>query len=388
MVARRIRSRFGTIAVGVRAIPPGAGIPVRHSWPAGNGRMIGPRALRREGGPAPGPHGPDRQPSRRRQRGRPGGAAIANGRPAFRAIDQEEFRSMTTEQAAATINPWAVAQQQFDLAAEHLKLDPGIRAVLREPRRALTVDVPGPDGRRDDPRLHRLPRPAQPGPRPGQGRHPLPPGRHARRGQGPRDVDDLEVRGRRHPVRRRQGRRHRRPQEALHEGARGADPPVHHRDQRAHRARARHPGAGRQHDAPDHGLDDGHLLHARRVHGPGRRDRQADQPRRVRGSQRGHGARLRLYDRGRGEAPRHRPHQDHHRGPGLRQRRVDRRAPHARRGLHGRRRLRHPGRDPQPGRPRHREGRRLEAGARHGRRVPRQHQDHERRAPRAPRATS
>ena len=36
----------------------------------------------------------------------------------------------------------------------------------------------------------------------------------ARRGQGPRDVDDLEVRGRRHPVRRRQGRRDRRPQEA------------------------------------------------------------------------------------------------------------------------------------------------------------------------------
>ena len=49
---------------------------------------------------------------------------------------------MTTEQAAATINPWAVAQQQFDLAAEHLKLDPGIRAVLREPRRALTVTFP------------------------------------------------------------------------------------------------------------------------------------------------------------------------------------------------------------------------------------------------------
>ena len=49
---------------------------------------------------------------------------------------------MTTEQVAATINPWAVAQQQFDLAAEHLKLDPGIRQVLREPRRALTVTFP------------------------------------------------------------------------------------------------------------------------------------------------------------------------------------------------------------------------------------------------------
>jgi glutamate dehydrogenase (NAD(P)+) len=37
---------------------------------------------------------------------------------------------------------WAVAQQQFDLAAKRLNLDPGIAAVLREPRRQLTVHVP------------------------------------------------------------------------------------------------------------------------------------------------------------------------------------------------------------------------------------------------------
>jgi len=49
---------------------------------------------------------------------------------------------MTTEQIAATINPWAVAQQQFDLAAEHLNLGPGLRQVLREPRRELTVHFP------------------------------------------------------------------------------------------------------------------------------------------------------------------------------------------------------------------------------------------------------
>ncbi len=49
---------------------------------------------------------------------------------------------MTTEQAAATINAWAVAQRQFDLAAERLNLDAGLRAVLREPRRALTVTFP------------------------------------------------------------------------------------------------------------------------------------------------------------------------------------------------------------------------------------------------------
>ena len=49
---------------------------------------------------------------------------------------------MTTEHAAARINPWQVAQQQFDLAADRLNLDPGLRHVLREPRRELTVHFP------------------------------------------------------------------------------------------------------------------------------------------------------------------------------------------------------------------------------------------------------
>ena len=49
---------------------------------------------------------------------------------------------MTTEKVAEQINPWAVAQQQFDLAAERLNLDEGMRRVLREPRRELTVHFP------------------------------------------------------------------------------------------------------------------------------------------------------------------------------------------------------------------------------------------------------
>jgi glutamate dehydrogenase (NAD(P)+) len=54
---------------------------------------------------------------------------------------------MTTEKAADKsaaphINPWQVAQQQFDLAAERLNLDEGMRRVLREPRRELTVHFP------------------------------------------------------------------------------------------------------------------------------------------------------------------------------------------------------------------------------------------------------
>jgi glutamate dehydrogenase (NAD(P)+) len=49
---------------------------------------------------------------------------------------------MTTEPVTAPINAWAVAQQQFDLAAERLHLDEGIRRVLREPRREFTVHFP------------------------------------------------------------------------------------------------------------------------------------------------------------------------------------------------------------------------------------------------------
>jgi len=49
---------------------------------------------------------------------------------------------MATEQVAVAINPWRVAQQQFDLAAEQLNLSPGLRKVLREPKRELTVHFP------------------------------------------------------------------------------------------------------------------------------------------------------------------------------------------------------------------------------------------------------
>ena len=172
-------------------------------------------------------------------------------------------------------------QQQFDLAAERLGLDPGMRLVLREPRREFTCPLPGPHGRRVGPGLHRLSRPAQPGARSGQGRHPLPPGRQPRRGQGPGDVDDLEVRRGRHPLRRRQGRRHRRSQEAVEEGAGGPDPALLHRDRGPDRAREGHPGPRRQHQRPGHGLDDGHVLHARRLHRPRGGHGQADQPGRL-----------------------------------------------------------------------------------------------------------
>ncbi len=40
------------------------------------------------------------------------------------------------------LNPFRIAQIQFDIAAEHLKLDPGLRQILRSPKRALEVSVP------------------------------------------------------------------------------------------------------------------------------------------------------------------------------------------------------------------------------------------------------
>jgi glutamate dehydrogenase (NAD(P)+) len=52
---------------------------------------------------------------------------------------------MAVETVAATpeVNdPWLNAQRQFDAAADVLHLDPGIRAILREPQRELSVNFP------------------------------------------------------------------------------------------------------------------------------------------------------------------------------------------------------------------------------------------------------
>jgi glutamate dehydrogenase (NAD(P)+) len=40
------------------------------------------------------------------------------------------------------LNPFRIATRQFDIAADQLKLDPGLREVLRAPRRALTLSLP------------------------------------------------------------------------------------------------------------------------------------------------------------------------------------------------------------------------------------------------------
>ncbi len=40
------------------------------------------------------------------------------------------------------LNPFSIAQKQFDRAAEFLKLDPGMRAILKQPKRQLVVSIP------------------------------------------------------------------------------------------------------------------------------------------------------------------------------------------------------------------------------------------------------
>ncbi len=40
------------------------------------------------------------------------------------------------------LNPYRIAQIQFDMAAEFLKLDAGLRQILRTPRRLMEVSVP------------------------------------------------------------------------------------------------------------------------------------------------------------------------------------------------------------------------------------------------------
>ena len=89
------------------------------------------------------------------------------------------------------LNPFRIAQIQFDMAAEYLKLDPGLRQILRTPQARPGSCRPR---KMDNGRSKCSPdfacsttwRAAR------QGRPPLSPQRHARRSESARRVDDLE----------------------------------------------------------------------------------------------------------------------------------------------------------------------------------------------------
>ena len=194
---------------------------------------------------------------------------------------------------------------------------------MQESGRGLDPDH---DGRRLGRGLHRLARHPQHRAGPVEGRHPLPPGRHARRGQGARDVDDLEVRADEPPVRRREGRRDLRPEDDVARRARADDAPVHVRDRQRDRPGEGHPGAGRRHDAGGDGVDLRHLLDEQGPLGARRRHRQAARGRRLARARRGDRPRRRLLPPAGARAARRRRRGAEGRGAGLRQRRLELRA--------------------------------------------------------------
>src|SRR5438876_8879830 len=61
----------------------------------------------------------------------------------FQAEDGiRDGRVTGVQTCALPIYPFRIAQIQFDMAAEFLKLDPGLRQILRTPKRILEVSLP------------------------------------------------------------------------------------------------------------------------------------------------------------------------------------------------------------------------------------------------------
>ena len=209
-------------------------------------------------------------------------------------------------------------------AARLCRADPRSRSVHPRtpppsPARAHRLH-PDADGRRDPARLHRLPRPAQPHPRSGEGGDTVPPPRRPRRDAGAGDVDDLEVRGGQHPLRRGEGRRGLRPEDDVVAGARAPDAPLRDRDRIVHRPHEGYPRPRRLHGRADHGLVHGHHQHDRGVERHQLGDRETDGDRRVARPPGGDRARGDAHRGGGAQVPGDPAGGGARRGPGVRQR--------------------------------------------------------------------
>jgi glutamate dehydrogenase (NAD(P)+) len=68
--------------------------------------------------------------------------AGGNARPAIHHQPEVPMSVVMEKKQASSRNPFDVAQRQFDIAADMLKLEDGIRLKLRVPRRSLIVSVP------------------------------------------------------------------------------------------------------------------------------------------------------------------------------------------------------------------------------------------------------
>src|ERR1039458_9403429 len=188
--------------------------------------------------------------------------------------------------ASKPMNAYDVALENFDLAANALGLDDNIRVMIKYPERILCVSVPV---RMDTGKIarfegYRVQHNTMRGPAKGGIRyHPNV------------TVDEVEVRRSEYSLRRRQGRRDLQPERNVDGRTRTHDPPVCHRHSAPHRPRERYPGARCLHPPTDDGVDHGYLQHEQGLPGAWRRDRQADQPRRLSGPQRSHRPRRVLY---------------------------------------------------------------------------------------------
>ena len=233
-------------------------------------------------------------------------------------------------------NPFRLAQQQLHKVADTFGIDERLTNVLQECKKAVEVSIPTSldDGSVRAFQGFRVTHNVSRGPV--EGRHPLPPGRHARRGQGPRDVDDLEVLADGASVRWSEGRRALRPEADVARRARAHDPPVHLGDHQRDRPGEGHPGAGRRDERRDDGVDLRHVLDEQGSLGLGRRHRQAADDRRVARPRGGDRARGRLLSRIRPREAGPFDGRRQRRGPGLRQRRLVLRQAHRRARSHRR----------------------------------------------------
>ena len=126
-----------------------------------------------------------------------------------------EKRVMTQVPQAVEANPYEMFKTQVRLAGEKLGLSQDLLEIIETPERVLEVSIPV---RMDDGHIkvfQGLPRSALPRPRALQGWDPLPPSGDRGRGQGPGRLDDPQMRGGGHPLRRRQRRDRLRAHEAL-----------------------------------------------------------------------------------------------------------------------------------------------------------------------------
>ena len=181
-------------------------------------------------------------------------------------------------------NPFEIARDQLRRVADLFAIDNNLVQVLQECKKAVVRLGSGDDGRRHACRCSRATASAQRGARPVQGRHPLPPGRDARRGEGARDVDDLEVRAVNIPFGGAKGGVACDPKTLSERELRAADAALHDRDHATMIGPEKDipaPDVGT--DRADDGVDHGHVLDEQGPLGARRRHRQAAQRRRLAG---------------------------------------------------------------------------------------------------------